>query len=89
MKKFLPSFFFFFLVFSMLCSVWARSFLSSINGKLNIDFCFQLKKHKPHFKKINLPNSNYKEHILGTCIIQEIAVYNNEGAQVLRFFLLF
>lgn len=32
-------------------------------------------------KKINLPNSNYKEHILGTCIIQSISVHN-EHAQV-------
>lgn len=35
----------------MLCSVWALSFLSPLNGNLNIDFCFLFKKHKLHFKK--------------------------------------
>lgn len=58
----------------MLCSVWARSFQSPVNGKLNIDLFFLFKKHKLHFKKINLPNSNYKAHILGACIIQSISV---------------
>lgn len=65
----------------MLCSVWALSFLSPVNGNLNIDFCFLFKEHKLHFKKkkINLPNSNYKEHILGTCIIQSISVHNEQA----------
>lgn len=44
-------------------SYWLRPFLSSVNGKLNIDFCLQLKTQKLHFKNINLPNGDSKEHI--------------------------
>lgn len=46
--------------------------LSPLSGNLNIDFFFLFKEHKLHLKKKNLPNSNYEEHILTTCIIQRI-----------------
>lgn len=50
-----------------------------VSAKWKYKYRFQLPPQRAQAafrrkKKVNLPNSNYKEHILGVCIIQNISV---------------
>lgn len=71
-KRCLPLFFF---CFFDVIRVGLLFFVSS-KRKVKYRFLLPLQKHKLHFKKKNLLNSNYKEHIPGTWIIQSLSVHN-------------